>query len=498
MARGPRRSGALKRTPAQTRLAEAPPRRVIRPLRRFLWIPRDSRSPLGIAWDKLTPPQLLVLSFGMLTVAGTLVLRFVPGLTVGPGLSWTDAAFMATSAVCVTGLTVIDPATQFTLAGQMVLLAMIQLGGLGLLTLTSLILLTAGRRLSLRHQQLARTAGASEEIDVRHLLRRVLTFTVTLEGAGAALLYTGFLPDLGWRDAFWPAVFHSVSAFCNAGFSVFETSLEGQSFSWLSLTIVMALIVLGGLGFIALEELHNRLRRGGTRVRLSLHTRLVLAATALLLLSGWIGFAVFEWHNTLDLMRDDFKALNALFGAVTPRTAGFSTVQYGEVTDPTAFMTILLMFIGGAPGSTAGGLKVTTVALLVGLAITRIRGDGELNAWGRTVPSETVQRAVGLGVIAFAVVSAAIFVLIAVEQPFLSHSRSDGAFLRYMFEVVSAFGTVGLSMGVTPTLSDPGRWLIIVLMFVGRVGLTTIAAAIAFRHAGRADVRFAHEDVAVG
>jgi trk system potassium uptake protein TrkH len=375
---------------------------------------------------------------------------------------------------------------------------MFQLGGLGLLTLKSLVLLNVGRRLSLRHQALARTAGASEEIDVRHLLRSVIRFTFFLEGIGSILLYLAFVPEMGWTGEEWPAVFTAVSAFCNAGFSAFSTSLAGQAFSWIALATAMSLIVLGGLGFITLEELHGRFAHGGRSIRLSLHTRLVLTASVILVVTGWLGFSFFEWNNTLDLMGDDVKLLNALFGAVTPRTAGFNTVDYAQVTEPTAFMTILLMMIGGAPGSTAGGLKVTTVALLVGLAIARLRGDQVLNAWGRTVPEETVQRAVGIGVIGFTVVSVGIFVLVAIEEPFISHARSEGAFLRYMFEVVSAFGTVGLSMGVTPTLSDPGRWLIIILMFVGRLGLTTFAAAVAFPRAAARDVRFAHEDVAVG
>jgi trk system potassium uptake protein TrkH len=360
------------------------------------------------------------------------------------------------------------------------------------------VLLTVGRRLSLRHRALARTAGASEEIDVRHLLRSVIRFTLVLEGLGAMLFYLAFIPDMGWSGAAWPAVFHAVSAFCNAGFSIFSTSLAEQAFSWIVLATAMSLIVLGGVGFFTLEELHVRFGKGGRRVRLSLHTRLVLTASVVLVVAGWVGFSFFEWNNTLDLMGDDVKLLNSLFGAITPRTAGFNTVDYAQVTEPTAFMTILLMIVGGAPGSTAGGLKVTTVALLVGLAIARLRGDETVNAWGRTVPEETVQRAVGIGVIGFTIMAIAIFALVAIEEPFVSHLRSEGAFLRYMFEVVSAFGTVGLSMGVTPTLSDPGRWLIIVLMFVGRLGLTAFAAAVAFPRAAARDVRYAHEDVAVG
>lgn len=431
-------------------------------------------------------------------MSGTLFLRFVPGLTVQDGLSWTEAAFMATSAVCVTGLAVLDPATDFTFAGQLALLVMFQLGGLGLLTLTSLVLLNVGQRLSLRHQILARTAGASEEIDLRHLLRSVIRFTFTLEAIGAAILYLAFVPQMGWGEALWPAIFNAVSAFCNTGLTTFEHSLTSQAYGWLPLTVIMVLVVLGGLGFFTLEELHTRLSRGGRRIRMSLHTRLVLAASAVLLIAGWVGFAFFEWNNTLDVMGTDVKVLNSLFGSVTTRSSGFATVDYTQVTEPTAFLTILLMIVGGAPGSTAGGLKVTTVALLVGLAIARLRGEEELNAWGRTVPGETVQRAVGIGVIGFAIMSIAIFLLVAIEEPFVSHARSEGAFLQYMFEVASAFGTAGLSMGVTPTLSDPGRWLIIVLMFVGRLGLTTFAAAVAFPRSDARDVRFAHEDVAVG
>lgn len=452
-------------------------------------------------WRSLSGPQLLVISFAVLVLIGTLGLMYLPGLYTGEPLGWLDALFTATSAACVTGLIIVDTATYFTPAGQAWLLLLIQLGGLGIITLTTLIIVALGHRLSLRQETLAATTyDIAPHVDFRHLARDIVIFTFALELLGAALLYLAWIPRFGIEGAVWPSLFHAISAFCNAGFSTFTNSVMDFQRAPGTLLVISALIVLGGIGFLTLEEvvLHTRSRRTGRPFRLSLHSRIVLWVTALLIVGGWALFAYFEWSATLaNLPRGD-KLANSLFMSVTARTAGFNVVDYGAMSMRSDFLTILLMMIGGSPGSTAGGLKTTTIALIGLLAWSRLRGRDTASIWGRSVPEETVQRAVGLFVVAFGFVTLAIFAYTTSELP-ATGVIADIGFLEYMFEAVSAFNTVGLSMGVTPQLTEFGRLLTIVLMFVGRVGPLTFAAAIALRNpTPGTEFRYAYEDVAVG
>lgn len=452
-------------------------------------------------WQRLTAPQLFLGSFLVLIALGTVGLRLLPGLYTGEPLSWLNALFTATSAVCVTGLTVVDTASYFTLRGQAFVLLLIQLGGLGIITFSTLIILALRRRLSLRHERLsASPVEVAPHVDQQKLTRSVVTFTLVIEAIGAVLLFLVWLPRFGW-SALWPAVFHSVSAFCNAGFSTFSDSLMSFQRSPFTLLIIMTLIVLGGLGFLTLEELHLRRRPAGNgqRIRLSLHSKLALITTAVLLIAGWILYTIFEWHVTLGDMPIWARGLNGLFMSVTARTAGFNSIDYAATEPNTSFLTILLMAIGGSPGSTAGGLKTTTIALLALLAWSRLRGDEITSAWGRSVPLETVQRAIGLFVIGFVVLTAAIFGYVTLELHNVAPGANAHSFLDYMFEATSAFNTVGLSMGVTADLQPSARWLTILLMYVGRVGPLTFAAALTLAPGVRAGrFRFAYEDVIVG
>ncbi len=471
-------------------------------VRRWLhnWDVREQRK--LTFWQRLTPPQLFVGSFLLLIALGTLGLKLLPGLYTGDSLGWLDAVFTATSAVCVTGLIVVDTATYFTLGGQGFILLLIQLGGLGMITFTTVIIAALGRRLSLRQQALAPSSGnIIADLDYRRLTRDVVLFTLALEAIGALLLYLLWIPRFGWGGAAWPALFHSISAFCNAGFSTFSDSLIGFQAAPYTLLVIMALIVVGGLGFLVLEELYLRIRAGerGRIVRISLHSRLVLATTALLVAGGWIPFTMFEWWVTFDGMPDWVKVLNGLFLSVTARTGGFNTINYGEAAVNTNFLTMLLMFVGGSPGSTAGGLKTTTIALVALLAWSRFRGRTAVRLWDRTIPEESVQRAVGLVVVGVALVTAAIFVYSTSEIGAVGHVQAASGFLTYTFEAVSAINTVGLSMGITADLSPFGKWFTMLLMFLGRVGPITFAAALALSatpHAGK--LRDAHEDVVVG
>lgn len=458
----------------------------------------DASLPLSTGiWRKVSPPQLFVGSFISLILVGTLGLMFLPGLYVDKPLSWSDSLFTATSAVCVTGLAVADTATQFTFRGQLFLLLLIQLGGLGMLAFTSLVIQVLGFRLSLRSEALAFEARkAGPRVDVRRLTLDIVFFTIVIEAIGALALWMAWGPRMGWTEAIWPSVFHSISAFCNAGFSTYSNSLIGFRDSSASLLIVSGLIIAGGIGFVAMEEtfLYATAKKRTSSRRLSIHTRLVLVTSFLLVILPWPIFAFFEWHATLEGLSTGDKMINSLFISVTSRTAGFNSIDYGLASDSTNFLTIILMTIGGSPGSTAGGLKTTTFALVILLAWSRFRSDETTVFANRSIPSDTIQRAIGLAVVAFAIMAIGVFALAITEQV----AGQRGNFLSLMFEAVSAFNTVGLSMNLTMDLSFGGRMVAIVLMFLGRVGPLTLAAALVISRRRRGQFRYAYEDVVVG
>jgi trk system potassium uptake protein len=381
-------------------------------------------------WRRLSPPQLFAGSFALMILFGTLGLRFVPAFYVGgQPLGWIDALFTATSAVCVTGLIVVDTATHFSRLGQGFILFLIQIGGLGMITITSLIILHLGRRLSLRAESvIPQMPSSAPEVDARRLTRDIVFFTLALEGIGALLLFVAFLPHFPAGEAAWHAIFQAVSAFCNAGFSTFSDSLEGWAAHSLVTWPVMILIVVGGIGFLTLEELNQsrRTRKSERRFRLSLHSRVVLASSGVLLVVGWLVYLGLEWGGVLGDMAIWTRLENAMFMSVTARTAGFNTVAYSDAADSTNFFTILLMSIGGSPGSTAGGLKTTTFFVIGLLAWSRFRGRTSVSAWSRTVPDETVQRAVGLFVVAFGTMAVAILAYTVLQM----NGSEPAAFLR--------------------------------------------------------------------
>jgi trk system potassium uptake protein len=452
-------------------------------------------------WQRIRPEQLFMASFVLLIVVGSLGLRLIPGMcTPGNQISWIDSVFTITSAVCVTGLAVVDTATFFTFWGQLWIMIFIQLGGLGVVVLSSVIILALGGRLSLRAESLSGGMGdVTPKLDKTKLIRDIVVFTFIIEIIGALALFSLWVVYLPWNEALWHAVFHSVSAFCNAGFSTFgNANLMDSQKSSATLLIIGTLIILGGLGFLSMEELYRQRKSGtGRPMRLSLHTKLVFWSTAILLVGGTIVYAMLEWTNpkTLGTIPVHDRITNAIFMSITPRTAGFNTIDYSQAHASTNFFTILLMSVGGSPGSTAGGLKTTTVALLVLLAWARFRRHSQVTVFSKTVPEETTQRAVGLFVFTFAIVTLCVLLMTVTEN---RGSEQDERLLPYMFEAVSAFNTVGLSMNVTPTLSDAGKVNAIFLMLLGRVGPLTFAAAIALSDTTNKKFRFAQENVVIG
>ncbi|MHB1192325.1 MAG: TrkH family potassium uptake protein [Longimicrobiales bacterium] len=443
-----------------------------------------------------SPARLFVTSFAALILVGTLGFLALPGMYTGEPLSWVDALFMATSAVCVTGLTVMDPGTFLTPFGQLWLLLFIQLGGLGILSLTSLAVARLGRAsLSLEE------AGGGgpvplRYVDERALLRTVVAVTFLVEGVGAAALWVTWRGSFGEIGAAWPAVFHSISAFCNAGFSLFPDSLVSLRTSPLTLGVMGALIVLGGLGFVVMEDLRAWMR--GRAPRLSVHTRLVLATTSALLAAGWAYFLFFEWSNALADLPVLHKVTNALFMSLTPRTAGFSTVDYGQVANPTFFFVILLMLVGGSPGGTAGGLKTTTAVTLLLAFWTRLKGRTDVTAFHRSLPRGTVGRAASLAVGGLVFLAVMVLLLLMTEAGG-SDVHDRARLMNLVFEAHSAFGTVGLSTGVTPDITPAGKLVLIALMFVGRVGPAALMAAMISAAGRRTQAyRFGREDVMIG
>jgi trk system potassium uptake protein TrkH len=440
--------------------------------------------------------QLFVISFLGLILVGTLGLLVLPGLYVGERLGVLDALFMATSAVCVTGLVVVDTATHFTPLGQAWILALIQAGGLGIVTFTTLIITMLGRRRSLRLEDATGGAGSLlRHVDSAGLIRSIVALTLFLEALGATFLWVLWQGEMGPLGALWPAIFHAVSAFCNAGFGTFSDSLVPFRDSPLTLLVVSALIIGGGLGFVVLEDVRGWIA-ARKQYRLTTHTRLVLVSTALLLAIGWLLFALFEWHNQLAGLTLVERLVNAFHMSVTPRTAGFNSVDYAQVSNPSLFLTIVLMVIGGSPGSTAGGVKTVTAAVLVLLFLTRMRGDRSVHAFERTIPQATVQRAGSLAIGGLVILGGAVFLLL-VSETAMDPAGDRDLLIRLVFEAHSAFGTVGLSMGsTTRDLSHGGKLVIIALMFLGRVGPAAVVASMfAASMRQQARFRYGEEDV---
>ncbi|MEQ8841696.1 MAG: TrkH family potassium uptake protein [Acidimicrobiales bacterium] len=438
------------------------------------------------------PPQVVAASFIVLITVGT-VLLMLPFASHDGSVGFVEAFFTSTSAVCVTGLAVVDTGSDFTAFGQAVILTLFQLGGLGLLTIGTLLALATGRRLGVGTRHVVK-----EQLSVTDLggvlthLRAVAVLVVVAESIGALVLWLRFSTTETTDAGLWSAVFHSVSAFNNAGFSLNTDSLVAYvSDPVVNLTIA-GLIVVGGLGFVVTSDvLKWLLNRGSRRRSLALHTKIALVSTFFLTAAGTTLILMVEWANpaTLGPLDTGGRLLASLFQSVTPRTAGFNTLDYGEMTTAGLLVTMLLMFIGGNPGSTAGGVRTVTVFVLVASVWSVIRGRREATAFGRTISSTTQIRAASIVVVA-ALTGGAAVTLLAVFEP-------DIELGALLFETISALGTVGLSTGITPELGTPARLVLIAVMYLGRVGLLSFAIALIDPGPSQR-VRRPAEDVVVG
>ena len=387
-----------------------------------------------------------------------------------------NSLFTSTSAVCVTGLVAVDTGTTFSLFGQIVLLVLIQVGGLGFMMFATMLLVLLGRRISIKGRMLIRESmNASSLSDLGSMMKLYLLLSLAIELAGMALLSVRFVPLYGWKHGLWMAVFHAVSAFCNAGFDLFGNYASLTAFSGdpLVLMTVAVLIILGGLGFsVVLETIRNR--RGFRN--LSLHTRIVLSTTLFLLLAGTLFFWLVERTNTDTLA--DFgegeKVLNAFFQSVTMRTAGFNTFDLSGFRDGSKMVSSLLMMIGASPASTGGGIKTTTIATLALLMLSVVRGEDEVNVARRRLPGDITRRALAVAVLFLTTLLTGTLMISLIEN---GHFPLEDVF----FEASSAMGTVGVSAIGTPNLSSASRAVLLPMMFLGRVGPLTLAVAVAKR-----------------
>jgi trk/ktr system potassium uptake protein len=448
---------------------------------------------------KAHPATLVLASFLLVIAVGTLMLK-LPISTKTGYIAWVDSVFTVTSAVCVTGLVVVDTGTYFTVFGQWVILVLIQIGGLGVMTISVAMFRLIGRSISFRHRMVMQDLFAhTPREDIFGLVKSIILLTLSAEVLGAALLTIHWSRELPFLSAVYTAIFHTVSAFCNAGFSLYPQSMVGYSNSVLLNAVVCSLIVVGGIGFPVLYDLQCWIKyQKSKRCRLSIQTKTVLLTTLVLIVAGALMFAFLE-HRSLSISQSvSHRILVPLFQSITCRTAGFNTVDIASLREATLAMMIFLMFFGASPGSCGGGVKTTTLALLAAFTVSRVRRRRRVNIFKKSIPAETVTRSVSLVLISIGIIGIVLFMLL-VGDPATGRNAAGphGSFLAYLFETVSAFGTVGLSMGVTPDLSVWGKCWIILMMIIGRVGVLTFSYIIV--GTGTANgVEYSEENLMVG
>jgi trk system potassium uptake protein len=425
------------------------------------------------------PARLVVGGFAGLVLAGFVLLSLPFAVEPGQTVGVTDTFFTAVSAGCVTGLTVVDTGTAWSGFGQLVILVLAQVGGIGIMTLLSALVILLRQRLGMAARSLTRTeSGAMSSGELRGVLRAVLLWSFAVEGILAAVLVLRFWShyDVEFGAAVWQGLFYAVMSFNNAGFGLTSQNLMPYVSDWVVCVPVMVAIVIGGVGFPVLVELVGRVKRQDHRRRWSLHTRLTLLVSAVLIVVGALVFTAFEWTNpgTLGPLSPIDKLLAGTFQSVTTRTAGFNTVDIGAMREDSWVFSNLLMFTGSGSASTGGGIKVTTLAVLILAFFAEAKGSRSIVIWDRRITDRVARQALSVTIVSLGVVGFVTTILLALNPVDLSQA---------LFETVSAFGTVGLSTGITSSLSPFSKYVLSALMFFGRVGPATLAGALALRQA---------------
>ena len=434
---------------------------------------REKKGLFVSPWQNhLSQTQFIAYGFFAVILIGALLLTLPFASRDGQSIGFLNALFTATSATCVTGLVVADTWTQWTLFGQIVIICLIQIGGLGFITIGVGLSIILRRKIGLRERGLLQESVNTLQIGgVVRLARKIFIGTFLLEGTGAFLLALRFVPQYGLLRGVYYGVFHSISAFCNAGFDLMGfqdpyCSLVNYYDDWLVNLVIMSLIVIGGIGFIVWDDLsRHRLHFR----KYMLHTKIVLLTTAVLIFGGALLFYLIERDGVLEGMSVKGSILSSLFASVTARTAGFNTVDVAAMTDGSKFLTILLMFIGGSPGSTAGGVKTTTIIVLLLCVLSNVRRESGLNVFGRRIEDDTIKQASAIMVTKLVLCRGVSLVIMGIQPEFL---MSD-----VLFETFSAIGTVGISTGITRELLPLSKVLIILLMYSGRIGSLSFALA---------------------
>lgn len=420
----------------------------------------------------LTYPKIVAIGFACLILIGSGLLMLPISSKTG-SVSYVDALFAATSATCITGLVPFDTYTNWTTFGQVVLICLIQIGGLGFITVVSLLSRMLKRKMSLKQKMLLKESVGSLNLgDVKKLVKSVIIFTASCEGAASLLLMTKFIPMAGVGKGIYMSIFTSISAYCNAGFDLMGMYSPGSSLTTVNddpiiILTLSLLIIFGGLGFVVWQDMKECRFKFSA---FSSYSKLVLIATAILLFGGAGLFFVFEYNETFAGMNLGVKLLNAFFCSVTPRTAGFNSVDIAAMSSPSKMLTIILMFIGGGTGSTAGGVKVSTIAVLFLCVITEMRNKDDINVFDRRVTLQVVRRAVSIALINFSLVFISTVAICIIQPAF--------TLVETLFETVSAMGTVGMTMGITSHLNVASQLIIIALMYIGR--LTSLIFALSF------------------
>lgn len=440
---------------------------------------------------RLSRVQTIALGFFLIIAAGTILLMLPIASRDGHSTGFLNALFTATSSTCVTGLVVVDTYTNWTLFGQVVIISLIQIGGLGFITIGMFFSIFLKRKIGLKERNLIQESVNTLQISgTVKLVKKIVIYTAIFEGIGALLLMIRFIPRFGWLKGIWYGIFHSISAFCNAGFD-----LMGQFEPYASLTmyyddilvnlVIMALIVTGGIGFIVWDDIS---KNKWHVKKYMLHTKIVLSVTAVLILGGALCFYLFEQNNLLIGMDTRGKVLSSFFGSVTPRTAGFNTTDTGAYTEATRMLTVILMFIGGSPGSTAGGIKTTTMLVILLYIWSNLRNKKGLNIFGRRLDEDAIKKAGTVFFINLILATVCATIMCALETVPLSD---------IMMEVFSAIGTVGISTGITRDITDVSKYILILLMYCGRIG--SMSFALSFTEKKRSDpVQLPVERITIG
>lgn len=419
---------------------------------------------------RLQPTQILALGFASMILVGAFLLTLPIASTDGQSMGFINALFEATSAVCVTGLIVVNTANDLTLFGQIVIITLIQMGGLGFMTMAAMVFLLIGKRITLKERLVMQEALNQSNLEgVVRLTKNVIATTFTIEGIGALLLSVRFIPLLGWAKGIYFSIFHAISAFCNAGFDIFGNSLVDFTGDVIVNFTIMGLIISGGLGFAVINDVRKNLYHFH---KWTLHTKLVITITAILIVSGFIFFFIVEYNNTLKPYNIPTKMLAALFQSVTPRTAGFNTIPQEDLTPASKFFTTILMFIGASPASTGGGIKTTTAGVILLMLRSVVKGRNDVEAFNRRISTETVYRAGAISLISLATLSFVTMMLSIFE---------DFEFIDLLYETASALGTVGLATFDNGQLKDISKIFMIISMYMGRVGPLTLTLAFARR-----------------